>query len=394
MRIAQLIGSLLGPLGGAEQYCVELSRTLRDRGHDVTIVTGWVSPDIAASLEAEGISVRVVPMRRPYPPDRKGSRPAAVLFHALDLLDTLRTPRALRRALADGWDVVHAHRVAGLGAHVLRSTAALAPVVVTVHDFSLVDTTSTLLRDGVTPARPPLVQRLRTLVTSRAVARATLVFPHARLREQHAAWGLRVPSSSVVVPHGWRIGRAAHAPRPVGGPTVFLFLGKLLPSKGVPVLLEAWGDGMPGAELWIGGAGPLDADVAEAARSGRVRQLGWLDAEARDAALAAASALVLPSTGPEIFLLAAAEGALAGLPVISTTISAPPAVVDGTSGLLVEADPAALRVAMERLLDPVERARLSAGARAVAAELDLETHADRVLRVYAAAGAREAQVTR
>ena len=99
MRVAQFVGSLLEPLGGAEQYCLELARWQRDRGHDVTIITGWVSPEIEKSLADEGIAVRVVRSRRPYPPDRKGSRPAAVLFHGLDLLGALRISAPLRRVL-------------------------------------------------------------------------------------------------------------------------------------------------------------------------------------------------------------------------------------------------------------------------------------------------------
>ncbi|MGE3447042.1 MAG: glycosyltransferase [Microbacteriaceae bacterium] len=381
MKVAHVIGSLLEPLGGAEQYVVEVARAQAAAGHEVAVVTGWASAPVVARLLADGVSVEVTPVRRPYPPDRRGSRPAALLFHALDLLDSIRTPRALRRVLARDWDVVHAHRVAGLGAGLLRSTTA--PVVVTVHDYSLVDTRSSLLRGGMVAVRPPLVQRLRTRVTSRAVERARLIFPSEELRERHRAWGLRVPASEVV-PHGWRIGAARSGRGTDTGPVVFLFLGKLLPTKGVPQLLEAWGDGIPGAELWIAGAGPLAAAVAAAP----VRALGWLDATGRDTALAAASAMVLPSTGPEIFLLAAAEGALAGLPVISTTVAAPPAVRDGVSGILTGADPAALRAAMLHLMDPVERARLAAGARQFAAELDLDRHLERVHAVYAAAGAR------
>jgi glycosyltransferase involved in cell wall biosynthesis len=388
VRIAQVTGSLLAPLGGAEQYVLELSRAQRAAGHDVTVVTGWASPGVIDDLRAVGIAVEVVAMRRPYPPDRRGSRPAAVIFHALDLLDSLRTPRPLRRVLDRNWDVVHVHRVAGLGAALVRSTAA--PVVVTVHDYSLVDTRSSLLRRGAVAARPPLIQRLRTRVMSRAVERARLVFPSEPLRERHRQWGLRVPGSSVVVPHGWRIGSGATSSHPEGGPVVFLFLGKLLPTKGVPQLLEAWGEGIPGAELWVGGTGVLDASVAAAP----VRRLGWLDPPGRDAALAAAAVLVLPSTGPEIFLLAAAEGALAGLPVISTTVAAPPAVRDGESGVLVDPDPIALRAAMVRLLDPAERARLTAGARALAADLDFERHLERLQRVYVAAGAREPEAVR
>src|SRR4051812_46112052 len=135
MRIAQFVGSLLEPLGGAEQYCLELARWQRDQGHDVTIVTGWVSPGIEKSLAAEGLPVRLVRNWRPYPPDRKGSKPAAVLFHGLDLLGAVRLPARVRRVLAEPWDVVHVHRFAGFGAAVLNSGR---PTVMTVHDYGLV----------------------------------------------------------------------------------------------------------------------------------------------------------------------------------------------------------------------------------------------------------------
>jgi glycosyltransferase involved in cell wall biosynthesis len=385
VKIAQVIGSLLEPLGGAEQYVLEVSRAQAAAGHEVTVITGWVSPAVAVALAADGVTVEVVRMRRPYPPDRRGPRAAALLFHALDLVDSIRTPRALRRMLDRPWDVAHVHRVAGLGAGLMRSTPA--PVVVTVHDYSLVDTRSSLLRSGVIAPHAPLVQRIRSRILSRALARATFVFPSHDVLARHRAWGLTVPKSSVVLPHGWRVGAAKGDQRPPQ-PVVFLFLGKLIETKGVALLLEAWGSGLPEAELWFAGAGELEPEVVAAANTGRVRHLGWLDAAGRDAALAAASVMVLPSTGPEIFLLAAAEGALAGLPVISTTVAAPPAVRDGESGILVEPRPADLRAAMQRLLDPTERSRLSAGARDFSAELDFDRHLELLLEVYAVAGAR------
>jgi glycosyltransferase involved in cell wall biosynthesis len=397
VRIAQVVSSMLAPLGGAEQYCLELSRWLRDHGHDVTIVTGWISSDIEQQLVAEGFDVRVVPSHRPYPPDRKGSRPAAVLFHALDLAGSVVTAPALRRVLAEGWDLVHVHRVAGWGSALLRSTPA--PVVLTVHDYALVDTSTTLLRRGAEAPRPPLVQRLRTAVVSHTVRSAHLVFPSARLRQKHEAWGLRMPERTSVVPHGWRLGSfedsagagfaGAGFDTPLRGystgePVVFLFVGKLLETKGVRLLLEAWGDGLPGAELWFAGAGPLDDEVRLAADAGRVRHLGWLDEDTRRDALAQASALVLPSIWPENFQLAAAEGVLAGLPILSTTIAAPPVVDAEVSGLLVAPDAAAIRAGLARLLDPALRSRLAEGARARAAELDFDRHGERLLEVYAA----------
>ncbi|MEO5920954.1 MAG: glycosyltransferase family 4 protein [Pseudolysinimonas sp.] len=395
MRVAQFVSSLLAPLGGAEQYCLELSRWLRDQGHEVTLITGWISPDVSAQLEAEGIGVRVVPSARPYPPDRKGSRPAAVLFHALDVLGTLRAPRPVRRVLAEDWDLVHVHRVAGFGAALLRSTAA--PVVFTVHDYALVDTSTTLLRRGAEASRPPLVQRLRTLLVNRAIASTHLVYPSARLRQKHERWGLRPRAHTTVLPHGWRLGAdaigAPAGPRDEAQqPVVFLFLGKLIDTKGVDLLLDAWGDGIPGAELWIAGSGPREAAVDAAAASGRVRKLGWLDAPARRAALASVSALVIPSIWPENFQLAAAEGVLAGLPILSTTVAAPPVVEPDVSGILVTPDAVAIRAGMVRLLDPALRSRLAAGARERARDLDFDVHGERVLAIYAEAGADAAGV--
>jgi|GEM_PF-3105787 len=375
MRIAQFVGSLLEPLGGAEQYCLELARWQRDQGHDVTIVTGWISPGIEKSLAAEGLNVRLVRSRRPYPPDRKGSKPAAVLFHGLDLLGSVRVSAPLRRLLAEPWDVVHVHRFAGFGAAMLRSGR---PTVMTVHDYGLVDTSTTLLRHGREVSTAPLVQRLRTWLTNRSVRSARLVFPTERLRQKHVQWGLELPGHTDVIPHGWRIDGFSQS-SPSGGPVVFLFLGKLISTKGVELLLEAWGDGMPGAELWVAGAGPLEPVVQAAPH---VRYLGWLDATGRRAALAAASVLVLPSTWPENFPLSAAEGVLAGLPLVSTTIAAPPVLHDGLNGLLAVPEAAALRAAMQELLDPAARQRFAAGSREVALALDFHTHGRRIEELY------------
>jgi glycosyltransferase involved in cell wall biosynthesis len=307
------------------------------------------------------------------------------VFHGLDLLGSVVTAPRLRRVLAEPWDLVHVHRVAGWGTALLRSTPAR--VLLTVHDYALVDTSTTLLRRGIEAPRAPRVQRLRTAVVSRTVQNAHLVFPSDRLREKHAAWGLRMPEHTSVLPHGWRLGApgpdsTGAGPRSTTGPVVFLFLGKLLDTKGVGLLLDGWADGIDGAELWIAGSGPLEPAVDRAAASGRVRKLGWLDETGRRTALAEASALVIPSIWPENFQLAAAEGVLAGLPILSTTIAAPPVVDPDRTGLLVSPDAAGVRAGLERLMDPALRARFTAGARERARDLDFNVHGERVLELY------------
>ncbi|MDJ0333775.1 glycosyltransferase [Salinibacterium sp. G-O1] len=374
MKIIQFTSSLLAPLGGAEQYCIEISRWLRDQGHDVTIMTGWISPEVQESLAAEGLPVTVVRSRRPYPPDRKGPRPAAVLFHLLDLLGTVRLSPTLHRAVRDA-DVVHVHRLHGFGTAILRHPG----VAMTVHDYGLVDTTTMLLRHG-NQVDAPLVQRLRAALIGRTARTATLIFPTGRLRDKHAAWGLRMPERTEVIPHGWRM--KATVAEPKTGPVVFLYLGKLVTTKGVELLLEAWGEGISGAELWIAGAGDLEPEVLRAAAAGRVRYLGWVDAAQRSAALSSASALVVPSLWPENFPLVAAEAVLAGLPLISTTIAAPPVLEHRGNGLLAEPNAVDLRGAMVTMLSSSRRAELASGSRTLAGSLDFDLHGNRIVRLY------------
>lgn len=161
-----------------------------------------------------------------------------------------------------------------------------------------------------------------------------------------------------------------------------LFLGKLAEHKGIPLLLDAWGAGVPGATLTVGGDGPL-RDAVSAADA--VVAAGWLDEAGRARALAETDLLVMPSRWAENFPIVVAEALLAGVPVLTTTTASPPLVVDGDSGLVVPPTAAALRGAIERLVDDrALRAALRAGATRRAEELDMDRHVDRVLEHYGA----------
>jgi glycosyltransferase involved in cell wall biosynthesis len=74
---------------------------------------------------------------------------------------------------------------------------------------------------------------------------------------------------------------------------------------------------------------------------------------------------------------------LAGLPILSTTVAAPPVVEDERTGLLVAPDAPAIRAGLLRLLDAGLRTRLGAAARERALDLDFDVHGERVLALYA-----------
>jgi glycosyltransferase involved in cell wall biosynthesis len=168
------------------------------------------------------------------------------------------------------------------------------------------------------------------------------------------------------------------------GPLV-LYVGRIVPEKGIGVLLDAWPQVGTKADeatlveaaeatLVLIGDGSLSA---QAAATPRTRLLGPLPRVALPVAYAAAEATVVPSIATPRFRepwgLVCNEAMHQGRPVVATTAVGAAAgglVRDGETGLVVRSgDPPALARAIGRLLADADlRSRLGeAGRRAVAA---------------------------
>jgi glycosyltransferase involved in cell wall biosynthesis len=157
-------------------------------------------------------------------------------------------------------------------------------------------------------------------------------------------------------------------------PGFLLFVGRLRIRKGVEVLLAALDllrqqDGAAPMLVIAGDGEHRVALEATAARLGldgtSVRFLGRADAARVRALLAAARALVVPSTY-EGMPLVVLEAMAAGLPVVASRVSGIPEVVlDGETGWLVPPeDPQALAMALHELLaDAGEGRRRGAAGR-------------------------------
>lgn len=139
--------------------------------------------------------------------------------------------------------------------------------------------------------------------------------------------GIGVPlcmiPNGVDLPTGvWRV---PHQAGNEVGARVALFVGRIYPVKGLPMLVEAWARiGPAGWRLHIvgpdegGHRAEVQRAVVRAGLSDVVSFVGPLTGEAKTAALRSAELLVLPSYS-ESFGIAVAEGLAHGLPVLTTT---------------------------------------------------------------------------
>jgi glycosyltransferase involved in cell wall biosynthesis len=158
------------------------------------------------------------------------------------------------------------------------------------------------------------------------------------------------------------------AERSSAGSTV-AFAGRLVPEKGVDVLLRALAR-LPDVHAMIIGAGPeehaLRLLAEELGIQERVALLGWRDDAVR--LVATSAVFVLPSR-TEASPVAVLEAMAASIPVVATDVgSVSELVIDGETGLLVQPDDAdALAAAIRRLLDDEQlRRRLGRRGRQLA----------------------------
>lgn len=333
--------------GGPVDVTTRLLATLREQGHEAVLF----GPAPARGAELV-----------------RGAHVPLAVGHKGDL----RAARAARAALRDfAPDVVHAQdRRAGLVAAGLRA----APVVHTYHGVP--EDVSQEWFAGRAGAAAPSRYTRTVLAADAALARAvtrTVVPADAMgrfLRER-----LRVPARRIEhIDNGVLTGKP--------GPVVhrvrrLLFVGLMVPRKGVLTLLEAIarpGVLPPGAVLDIAGDGPTLSDArAYLAGPGatvrdRVRFLGFRT-DVPDL-VRAYDALVLPSE-MEQQPVALAEAMAAGRPVVATDVGGVREMLDvpGAGGFVVPpGDPAALGAALGRLFAAGDLADYGADLRARAVQ--------------------------
>jgi glycosyltransferase involved in cell wall biosynthesis len=177
-------------------------------------------------------------------------------------------------------------------------------------------------------------------------------------------------------------------------PVRILFLGRLGPRKGVFDLLQAFAalpqECITQSELILAGDGEIERtqSMVEALNLvGRVKVVGWVNADQKKHLLSEAAFLTLPSYN-EGLPMAILEAMSWGLPVIATNVGGIPEVIDhGQNGLLIE--PGAIQALTEGLefliRDQVNRQSMGHRARQRVMPFGMQGYVHHLSGIYQAA---------
>lgn len=388
--ISHMYPSPVNPTGGI--FVHEQVKALRDRGHDVRVVSpkGWAPPglsrwssyrDVVPEDAVDDVVVHY-PRKLTLPGGRLGHRNADAFL--LGIRGTVRRIHA-------EWpiDVIHAHMMVPDGWAAARMGHELGvPAVGTAHRADVLDVPAQGAK-----ARMRVAEAIQTLDAVVTVSRAI----------GDAADAIARPRRPItVVPNGadaqvFMPRDHAEARRRLGIPPegpVISYVGKLVPRKGVDTLVEAMGilaaRSAEAPRLVMAGIGgmrePLEQRAAELGVADRITWLGKVPHDDVGWVMSAGDVFVLPSLS-EGLPTVVCEAMACGLPVVATAVDGTPEIVDDpATGLLVQPhDAGGLAAALARVLDHPDMARAMAAEalRRSEAEYTWAANARRMEQVYA-----------
>ncbi len=400
MRILMLAQFYPPTIGGEERHVANLSIELAARGHDVSVATLWHKGSPHFEID-RGVRIHRI---------RGTLQRMGVLFSFEDrqFAPPFPDPEALwalrHIILQERPDIIHAHN------WIVHSFTPLkvwskAKLVVTLHDYSLVCVQKRLMRHEVRCSGPGLMKCLncatdfygigkgvpsalanrfwgdierRTvdifLPVSRAVAEDTQL---AKCKAPYRVIPNFVPDNADIVCDDAN-SCLAQLPKE----DFLLFVGDVMPDKGVDVLLQAYAEMDSQVPLVLIGRAP--ANFSENLPS-NVLFLGSWSHDAVMSAWRRCTIALVPSLCPDSCPTVAMEAMMMGRPIIASRIGGlSDIIVDGETGLLVPPGNAQeLRKAIQCLLDdPVLRERMGNMAKQRVVEFQAKSVVSRYEQVY------------
>ncbi len=374
MRIVQISPYSWDAPGGVQVHIRQLSRQLRERGHDVLVLAPGDQPGFREDARIVG---------RPYAVSVNGS--------VARLCFSPRSSQVVAKALETFVpDVIHVHDPLTPSTSMLGVLHKTAPVVATFHSYFARDHMEGRVYTALAPLLRPVWRRVDRRLAVSAAARDSVC--------------ARMGAAAVeIVPNGADVDVfAGAAPMALPPGRKLLFVGRLEPRKGFPVAVRAFArlaPDFPDLRLVVVGDGEQRNAIDELppALRARVDMLGKVTYEALPTCHQAADIFISPATGSESFGIVLVEAMAAGLPLVASDIVGYREVArHEREGLLVApSDPEALAAGVRRLLErPALAKSLGEAGAHRARSFRWDRIVDRLDRIYDALRVREPGLAR
>ena len=247
--------------GGAEVTIWTLIRALTEQGHECVILSMHAA-DGLNSTEREGVRIWRAGIRNLYWPskERPASSLARLAWHAIDVYSPLMQSHLQEVLRLEQPDIVSAHNLPGWSA---RAWSTLHdggyPFIQVLHDQYAICPRTSMFKEGHNCQKQCAACRFLRLPYRGWSNRPSAVVGVSQfVLDWHLTQGYfkEVPVKRVI--NNTRSSAQLQLDTPVEphSGTRFGFIGKLDPSKGIEVLLQAFKDlDQEDAELWVAGGG-------------------------------------------------------------------------------------------------------------------------------------------
>jgi glycosyltransferase involved in cell wall biosynthesis len=390
--------------GGSEAVFLEHNRLFTEAGWDVVPFAMQDPQNLSSPWSS--YFVKAVDLSGPQAFGRKLSAAGKMIYSFEAARRISELVARVRPAIAHAHNIYHHLSPSILG--VLRRNNI--PVVMTLHDLKLACPAYKMYTHGAVCERCR-GGALRHVVSQRCIrgslAMSALIWLESTLHRQLQLYATNVtryvaPSRFLLAKvgeWGFDTSRFVHIPNfvtvspepPSGAGDAFVYLGRLVPEKGVATLIRAAARAR--VRLIIVGTGADEAELRQLAASsgGDIRFTGHLSGEQLRQATVAARAIVVPSELYENAPISVMEAYASGRPVIGARIGGIPELVrEGETGFLFESGN------VEALTNTLARAQGMSGAALDAmgragrewmrTDFTPEAYRDRMLALYRSLG--------
>ncbi len=389
-------------LGGTEVYVKTLANALKEKGHDVFVITTCPPQKHFRTVINETIDE--IKVYRFYPFNlywgyraQEKSLLVKSLWHLVEQWNphvyfTVR--RILDKELPG---VVHINNVGGFSNSIFWACQKSGrKVVYTLHDYISICPKSIKLRSNFEvcqSTRLPckIYQKMKRWSVSSRVD--FFVCPSLFSAQLHKQDGFPKNGSCSVIPHGIEMSsfdssakKASDGNGEQDSSVNVLYLGQIVPHKGVSLLAKAFKKvSRNDLRLHIAGDGDYSSRMQDELKDlSNVTFYGHVSGQEKERLLAGSDVCVLPSICYETAGLVILEAYRYGLPVIGSKIGAiPEMIAENKTGFLFEPGDESGLVSVMQNISKERIRQMADDCRQAAMSYSMENHLDKLLELYA-----------